>query len=92
MGLLCPAIFPDLRLALKDIDCLRLSVQHASGAVVLFECHLWLNRDRVEGGCVLNALVDRYGGVDDRWLDDFALDHGLYLLVDMVMRVFAGYG
>lgn len=41
---------------------------------------------------MLYALVDRDGGMDDGWLDDFALDYGLHLLIDVVMRVFAYYG
>jgi len=43
----------------------------------------------MERGLVLDALVDRNGGVHDGRLDDLALDHGLHLLVDVVVDVFA---
>lgn len=41
---------------------------------------------------MLDSLMDRDGGVDNCWLDDFALNDRLYLFVDVVVRVFAGYG
>lgn len=91
MGLLRATIIPDLWLSLKDADRLCLSVKHASGPMILFERHLWLNCDWVEGRCMLYALVDGNSGVNDCWLDDFAFDYGLYLLIDVMVCMFAGY-
>lgn len=41
---------------------------------------------------MFDAFMDGNGGVDNGRLDDFAFDHRLYLLIDVVVRVFASYG
>lgn len=91
MGLLRATIILDLWFSLKDTDRLCLSVKHASGPMIFFERHLWLDRDGVEGRCMLYAFVNGDGGVDDGWLDDFAFDYGLYLLIDVMVCMFASY-
>lgn len=49
-------------------------------------------RSSVVLSLVLVNLVDRNGGVDDRWLDGLLLDDGLDGLVDVVVDVLASNG
>ena len=83
------AVLTDLGLALEVLADSAASLEGPAGSEELLHRHLGLHGGGVEGGLVLDALVDRDRGVDHRGLDHFPLDHGHDLLVHVVVDMLA---
>lgn len=87
MGHIGAAILAHNRFARKHVSGLGLAIEHAAGGAELIERDFGLHGGWVHGRFVMDALVDRDGGVDDGGLDDFALDYWLNCFVDVVVHV-----
>jgi hypothetical protein len=92
MSLLSTTVFLDLGFTSKLVANRRASIKNTPSALELIQCHFGLNSGRMEGGFVLDTLVDRDRSVDYGGLDNLALDYGLNDLVNVVVDVFSGNG
>lgn len=60
------------------------------GSLVLLHGRGRQSRRLMMDGRVVVLLMDRHGRMDNLWLDSLLLDHGLNVMVDMVMGAFSG--
>lgn len=75
---------------LIDLARNRSRIQLAMRSLVLLHGGGRQSRRLMMDGRVVVLLMDRYGGMDNLWLDGLLLDDGLDVMVDMVMGAFSG--
>lgn len=90
MSLLSSTIFLNLGFTSKLVANRRASIKNTTSALELIQCNLGLNSGGMEGGFVLDALVDWDRGVDYGGLDNLALNNRLNDLVDVVVNMLSG--